>query len=303
MAEFVCTGLCGSHPLGALAALGMLRVASRLALPQSVRLSWIVQSDWVARLHVPGAVSREAVIETFVADVAERATAPELTWRADLHAEPDAYHQFAAAQMASATPAHRTTVDFVAAYGSELITQKTLITPTALDMTSGQQQFLALVAAVAHDLGRHPQRAADAFAEALWGPWRYRDRGHALGWDPDGERRHAYEAQSPTKRKAVSVRAALWLAFEALPLFPTAAVGGRLHVGGFDGDGQYLSWPLWEAPLALPTVRSLVGLADLTRPHPPTERLHAMGLCCIYRSWRAESPYGYGVLHPATRVV
>jgi hypothetical protein len=281
----------------------MLRVASRLALSQPVRLSWVVQPDWVARLHVSGDVSQEAVIEAFVADVAERATAPELVWRQDLKVTPDAYHQFAAAQMVSATPMHRTTVDFVAAYASELITQKTLIVPTALDMTSGQQKFLALVAAVAQDLRRHPQRTSEALAEALWGPWRYRNRGHALGWDPDSERRHAYEAQSPTKSKAVSVRAALWLAFEALPLFPTAAVGGRLHVGGFDGDGQYLSWPLWEAPLALPTVRSLVGLAELARPHPSTERLHAMGIRCVYRSWRAESLYGYGVLRPATRVV
>src|SRR5215813_2073930 len=117
MADFLCAGLCGSHPLGALAALGMLRVATRLPLPQPVRLSWVVQTDWVARLHVPGAVSQDAVVQAFVADVAERATAPELVWRQDLQAMPDAYHQFAAAQMRTATPQHRGTVDFLAAYG------------------------------------------------------------------------------------------------------------------------------------------------------------------------------------------
>src|SRR5262249_32794295 len=112
MADFLCTGLSGSHPLGALAALGMLRVATRLPLPQPVRLSWMAQADWVARLHVPGAVSQEAVVQAFVADVAERATAPELVWRQNLQATPDAYHQFAAAQMRTATSAHRATVDF-----------------------------------------------------------------------------------------------------------------------------------------------------------------------------------------------
>src|SRR4029453_338892 len=75
MADFICTGLYGSHPLGALAALGMLRVASRLSLPQPVRLSWMVQPDWVARLHVPGTVSQDAVVQAFVADAAERVTA------------------------------------------------------------------------------------------------------------------------------------------------------------------------------------------------------------------------------------
>jgi hypothetical protein len=194
-------------------------------------------------------------------------------------------------------------VDFLAAYGSELITQKTMIAPTALDMTSGHQKFLALVAAIAQDLRRNAQRTSEAIAEALWGPWRYRDRVHALGWDPDGERLHAYEAQSPTKTKAVSVMAAIWLAFEALPLFPTAAVAGHLAVGGFDRAQQWLSWPLWDAPLALPTVRSLLSLADLTLPHPPTERLQAMGIGCVYRSWRAQRQYGYGLLRPAVRVV
>jgi hypothetical protein len=303
MAEFICTGLYGSHPLGALAAFGMLRVASRLPLPQPVRLSWVIQPDWVARLHVPGTVSQKALVQALVADVAERATAPELVWRQDLKATPDAYHQFAAEQIAKATPAHRSTVDFLAAYGSELITQKTMIAPTALDMTSGQQQFLALVAALTQDFRHNAQRTSEAFAEALWGPWRYRDRGHALGWDPETERRHAYEAQSPTKTPAFSVRAAVWLGFEALPLFPTATVAGCLHVGGFDGDCQYLSWPIWEAPLAFSTVRSLLSLADLTRLHPPIERLHAMGIRCVYRSWRARSQYGYGLLRPAVRVV
>src|SRR5215475_11767251 len=65
VADFLCTGLYGSHPLGALAALGMLRVATRLPLPQPVRLSWMVQSDWVARLHVPGAVSEDAVAQDY----------------------------------------------------------------------------------------------------------------------------------------------------------------------------------------------------------------------------------------------
>src|SRR5262249_52316577 len=167
MADFICTGLYGSHPLGALAALGMLRVASRLPLPQPVRLSWVVQPDWVARLHIPGAVSQDAVVQALVADVAERATAPELTWRPDLHTTPEAYHQFAAAHMAKATPAHRTAVDFLAAYGSEGLTRKGVMHATPFDMTSGQQQFLALVAALAQDLRHNPQRTSEAIAEAL----------------------------------------------------------------------------------------------------------------------------------------
>src|SRR5262249_7161052 len=162
----------------------------RLPLPQPVRLNWVVQPDWVAQLQMPGAVSQDAVVQALVADVATRATAPELMWRPDLKATPDAYHQFAAAQIASATPAHRDAVDFLAAYGSDVVTQKGVIHATPFDMTSGQQKWLALVAALARDLRQHAQRTAEAFAEALWGPWLYRDPGHALGWDPHSERHH-----------------------------------------------------------------------------------------------------------------
>lgn len=51
MADWVLSELRGSHPLGALAAFGLLRVLSRGPLPQPVKLSWVDCADRVARLY------------------------------------------------------------------------------------------------------------------------------------------------------------------------------------------------------------------------------------------------------------
>jgi hypothetical protein len=305
MPDCVLTGLCGSHPLGALAAFGLLRVLSWAPLPQPVKLSWVDHSDWVARLTFPHPVERPALLRTLVSEVAQRSQAPELTWRDDLKAPLSDYHDFAADVVHTLMPEQRQTADFLAAYGSELVALKSrsATQPTALDLTSGQQQFLRAVRALTHGMGTAPAQAEAALAEALWGPWRYRDPVHALGWDPNSERLHAYAAHRPTKSKAMSVKAAVWLGFEALPLFPTAAVANRLQTGGFDADYDAFSWPIWEVPLTLAAVRSVLSLAELVAERPSAALLQARGIIQVYRSCRARSDRGYGILRPATRIV
>ena len=306
MPDFLLPGLRGSDPLGARAALGLLRVTSRLAVSQPVRLSWVPQPDWVARLTVDAAVAPATWVALLAQDVAQRAAAPELAWRDDLKASPQEYHAFAHALMAAITPDTRDAADFLAAFGSELVAfqHKAALKPTAFDMTSGQQRFVREVRHVAQSL-RQPPHAAAAFAEALWGPWRYQDGVHPLGWDPTAERLHAYAAQSPTTTKATSVVAALWLAFESFPLFPTAMVADhRVQTGGFDRDSRWFSWPIWTMPLPLPTVRSLLSLAELVAETPAQEALHARGIAHVYRARRARvGDKGYAIFRPATLVV
>jgi hypothetical protein len=303
--DWVLSGLRGSHPLGALAAFGLLRVLSRVALPQPVKLSWVEQADWVARLTFPHSVERQTLIGAVVRDVSQRSQAPELTWRDDLKAPLPDYHAFAQGMLPTLTPEQRQTADFLVAFGSELVAlrRRAETRPTALDMTSGQQRFLREVRALAHGMAGEPAQAEQAFAEALWGPWRYRDPVHALGWDPHRERLHAYAAQSPTQSKARSVKAAVWLGFEALPLFPTADVAHRLQTGGFDADHHYFSWPIWEGPLTLETMRSVLSLAELVAAQPSAPALQARGIIQVYRSRRTRSEHGYGLLRPSTRVV
>jgi hypothetical protein len=73
--------------------------------------------------------------------------------------------------------------------------------------------------------------------EALFGPWKYVHDEHSLGWDPQGQRLHALRNKAPTNdAKRRSVCAAVFLATEALPLFPSFAVRNRLQTTGFHRD-------------------------------------------------------------------
>src|SRR5262249_30988777 len=145
------------------------------------------------------------------------------------------------------------------------------LVPTAFYMTSGQQKFLKEVRRLVENvatgtrIGRRTKAAAEMFEEALFGPWRYEDVQHSLGWDPATERLHALRARSPTKEASEGVAAAVALAFEAIPLFPCFVDGRQMKTTGFPtrpSGGRrsisYFTWPLWECPLPLDSVRSLV---------------------------------------------
>jgi hypothetical protein len=260
----------------------------------------------VARLTFPGVVDRPLLLDALTHDVLGRRGASELTWCDDLKVTLQEYHHIADEWVTSLTPQYRETADFLVAFGSELIAMNSkpdTVKPTALHMTSGRQKFLHQLRTLVNTMTRDQTQTTSAFAEALWGPWRYRDAVHCLGWDPHGERLHAYEAKSPAKSEPMSVMAAVWLGFEALPLFPTASVANRLRTGGFDANNRYLSWPIWEAPMTLDTLRSVLTLEALTADAPSATPLKARGMIQVYRSYRIQNKHGYGRLRQATRVI
>lgn len=307
MTETLLTGLTGSHPMGALAAFGLLRAAAELhAELGAARLSWRRRGDWIAVLHLEREVTPDDLVACLLGRQRQRAAAPELQWSDDIKVAPDRFSHLARAAVAAATPAARTLADFMAAYGSELVTarSKPEVKPTALHMTAGQQRFLRQARELAESLdpGETPRQrdaAASAFREALFGPWQYRDRQHSFGWDPSTERLHALSARSPTSEAPLGVRAAVWLAFEALPLFPSVAVGRRLRTAGFNEQNESFSWPVWEAPLTLDTVRSLLLLMGAEG----VNTLKARGVAAVFRVQRAVSDHGYGAFRAAELVV
>jgi hypothetical protein len=182
--------------------------------------------------------------------------------------------------------------------------------PTAFHMTSGQQRFLKQARELSASL--EPLKSArkrkakirlpsESFREALFGPWRYEDKFHAFGWDPDAERLHALQAKSPTSEKPTSVRAAVWLAVEALPLFPCAIADGVLRTRGFsrrEGRTEF-SWPLWKHPLPLDAVRSMLALEEVTLAKPKLKDLRARGIFSIFRARRASLQKGYSIFRAA----
>ena len=221
MAKTALTGLVGSHPLGALAAFGLLRVISRSSQFANPRLSWQAEDDWIAVLHdntwSDEPALRAAIITALLTHQENRPLADFLTWGEDIKVSPDKYAELLRAKADTCTPSSRETVDYLTAFGSETVTARSTpdVKPTAFHMTAGQQAFLksAREIALSLDPTRPPARGKNsaevtsetekAFARALLGPWRYEDRYHSLGWDPAAEALHALSDIAPSGHRQI----------------------------------------------------------------------------------------------------
>jgi hypothetical protein len=162
-------------------------------------------------------------------------------------------------------------------------------------MTAGQQQFLKLVNELATSLSSSHlttkqqtsedriEELREAFRNALQGPWNYADTNHALGWDPTTEGLYALSDTSPSKAGPRSVRAGIWLAFEALPLFPAVPQHRKLCTTGFDLRDDMFTWPIWEPPISIDTLRVWLGSPELVHEHPDMATLRLRGIQAVLR--------------------
>lgn len=303
--EHILKGLRGGHPLGALAAFGLLRVCTEMPDMTDSRLRWR-ENDLAAVLSVTPPLTDDELIEKLMERQAGRAEAPEFNWADDIRTKPSLFIDVSKATQ------DRRVQDFLSSFACELaLDGKQNLKPSAFHMTSGQQGFLKTarkLAASLEPVGNQAKRKSkvpspgEAFCEALFGQWGYRDEGfHALGWDPQTERLHALQAKSPTTEDPKSVRAAVWLAVEALPLFPCAVANGGLQTRGFSRRGRKVefSWPLWKYPLPLDAVHSLVALKELTVDEPNLAELKARGVFAVYRAQRANLQQGRATFRAA----
>jgi hypothetical protein len=306
MSTIILSGLAGSHPLGALAAFGVLRCCHETGVLGTVRLAWQKEADWWPELHTSQPVTAEDLIGLLLGRVAKQSERPELHWAANIKTTPVDYRKAAEQAMEAASPTCRQYADFLAAFTCQLATTpKGDLEPTAFYMTSGRQEFLKEVRSLASRVsqGRPKKRPEEMFREALFGPWRYDDPQHSLGWDPSTERLHALRGKSPTKESSQGVAGAVWLAFEALPLFPCFLSGGRLATRGFSRvEGRtFFTWPIWEEPASLAEVSSMLALKELTWEKPPVPELRRRGVAAVFRCerYKVKTQGNYHIFRPA----
>jgi hypothetical protein len=254
-------------------------------------------------------------VEALVARQQKRSGACELNWARTIKTARGEYLKAVRQAVEHAQAGCRAFADFLTAFACELqADEKDQVAPTAFYMTSGRQEFLkearALAARLAQGIkvGLRTKSPQELFEEALFGPWRYEDPQHSLGLDPSTERLHALRARSPTKESSEGVTAAVWLAFEALPLFPCFFSRGRLLTTGFRTHGATrrdrttsLTWPVWEPPVSLDTLRSLLSLPELATEEPPLHELRARGVQAVFRSerYKVKTKGAYYILRPA----
>ena len=288
------TGLRADLPIGAMAAFGCLRVSQRVDGLRGARLGWEpAGGSYTAWLRVPAEVSQDDLVAALILDAGGVAERHELRWRAKLKALEPAEFRGAAKQVLGESSAQsRATADWFAAFGSEsALDREGRVEVTRLDMTGGPQEFLASVVELAGKLGgsasgrRASKKPEAAFREALFGPWRYEDDQHSLGWDPSTIKLGAFTHKAPTKMANAGVMAAVWLAFESIPLFPCFTVGKRLGLRSFAFQREQrdfaFAWPAWREPIGVDTLGFLLGL-----DYSDVACLAGRGVVAVYRSQR-----------------
>lgn len=299
----VLAGLDGANPLAFLAALGTLRGLT-LAWPERrVCLSWTLLDFWRPTLHVDeGAPGEDEALDGLERFMEMRpghealGIADDLTIPADRF-RTHATHALDAALAASPSLGGRSTADFIAAFGCDAVEstdRKGQIQDTALRTMSGtgHQHFLKTMRELAEKANR------DKLWQCLFRYWERKDPQLSLRWDPEDDRRYALRWKNPSDDK-VSVKGeksgaptewgANRLAFEALPLFPVMPVSQEVRTTGFSGNRSrdtFWTWPIWDVPAGLDTVRSLLALRNLQRNRIDHKELDAMGIRQVFKSQR-----------------
>ena len=295
-------------PIAFLATLGTLRILDGIRPAWKPRLRWINNGGWIPELSVLGDNSLPEVSGALATKLSNRAAAPEFNWADVIAVAPELFHLKTEAALEAASITQRETVDFFAAFAAEGATSNSGdMKPTDLCMTSGQMKFLKEMRAIAATLASLPKPEEASLGEriqaGLTGPWHYSDAQHSLGWDPSNEPVHALGAYDPSgDGKQTSVRELVYLAAEALSLFPVFARFGRLRTTGFHPDENrqsWFHWPIWEPELSLRSVRSLLQLRELALPSENGRQLRSRGIRAVYRSRRHEFGKGYGIFRPA----
>ncbi|MGC2657724.1 MAG: hypothetical protein WA324_07080 [Bryobacteraceae bacterium] len=270
MSEIVLTGPRAGTPIGFLAAIGAFRhasvMSSKLGDP---RLAWTHRAgEWFATLAFDADLSSEAFLDALVKSVCETSSRPEFEWSEQIKKRDPADFRRAIEQNSSCS-------DWFAAFGSELALSKDgTLRSTDFDMTGGQQKFLLKLREASCALCGSPKETRRLLQEALFGPWEYKlatkgaeaENSHSMGLDPSTLLEGAFTAAEPAGIKDKrGIRGAIWLAFEALPLFPCVVVDGQLRTTGFSrsrsNDGRwktYFEWGVWNVPLTLEAVTTLL---------------------------------------------
>ncbi len=298
-------GLDGANPLGFLALLGTMCLASRFA--PGVRASWAA----CAQGWRPLLLGCQRPRATFAADLAAEFIR---TGNAPFDVDPRlpfdrALLRRVMLEASRGNASSRRTADLLAGFGSDAFAGDAgTFSGTALRLVragdSYGQGLPHYVVAARQGLN------AKALEAALFDAWRYEDDCFSLRWDPIEDQRHALRANDPSNRAnkragSRGVKAANALAAEALSILPVLPQQRDVATTGFATFGRHMvafTWPIWDRPCGIDVVRSILADPELCRPEPNRRHLAARGIPQVFRSERLASGDYYKNFGPALPV-
>jgi hypothetical protein len=319
-------GIDGSTPLGFLAALGLLQVLVDARGPKTElpRIAWTQLDAW--RPMLQGADSIEALVQSVADDATRWAKSVLLrfryvkqekqgpkavgglraplsvvrAWSALRREERDesALAYGAALFCDGVTEVNKkpaTQADHRAsgiAVDPEVPIELT-VERTFFDLTARNAQFLEQVKEIRGYLSLDGVRSALGSGEPVYGEVR------SLDWDPSSDTPGAI--YTGFRRGYLPVHE--WLGFRALRLFPLASRRSKVRMTACTGrrlDGSF-TWPLWERPVTIDSVRSLLCYPELSKLTPDERR--AFGISALLSACLTKKADGYtGTFAPARPV-
>jgi CRISPR-associated endonuclease/helicase Cas3 len=224
---------------------------------------------------------REAWLEALKGAV----PSPELALGQRIDCTSDEYREFAMSFLENGGAVRRAPLDHLAAFASDADVDeygRLTATPFCFITGSGHQYFLDTVRQLMKEVT--PER----IHSTLFEPWTYSDEKLSLRWDPIEDRRYALMDRDPTAsdNKSRTVWMANLLAYRALALFSSAPGRRGLETTGWSTGGRSFTWPVWENPIKLDTIRSLMLLSDLGTEASNRSTLRDRRVAAIFRSPR-----------------
>lgn len=302
--EVVLTGLDGSNPLAFLAALGLLNLVKTHNPNENPLLSWKKMMGMWRPAFIGSRIKGESFCESLEMMLNSVDTTPfEIDDK--LPFEVVKFRQNAVIHLRQGKSVNRRTLDMLSAFGSDICSnEQGIFQDTKLRMIrsgdSAGNGFCAYARTIcAGTSAAHIQRT-------LFEDWDYCDEGTSLRLDPNEDRQYALRAGDPSKEATVSMRGANRLAIEGMTLMYTAPVGRHLKTTGFSElrrRSVYWTWPLWECPITVDTVKSVVSCPYLQEESINKRQILSMGISAVFRSRRVATSKYYNNLSPSFAVL
>lgn len=285
----VLSGINGANPLGFLATLGTICMAC-IDNPY-VKISWdIIDGAWRPLLW--DCYTEKTALLEHLFDALNQANMDAFTVDNKF---PYGVNKFADQMKSSyeeASPADRRTMDFLAAFGSEILKKEDkkeeIFLGTAFCMVRRGDSIGNGMLAYINAINEAFKNDKDCLNRTLFENWDYKDNSTSLRLDPIEDQRYALRWDDPSPAKKKSMLGANRLAVESWPLFPSVPFGTHLLTTGFNmiNNDVCFTWPIWLCKIGIDTVRSILAFPDLQDREPDRNKLDKLGIKEIFRCRR-----------------
>lgn len=303
----------GSSLLGFLSSVGALASLTTIYTDKKVTLHWEQSIGWRGRILIDGS----RIADPEITDLHEHLTNKynEELFGLKIGQGTDRYKTITKLELNDAERYLKDAIQqadrdkrglFCSSYSGwflDLSEDKTASSSKLCALTGGSQQNFLETAL--HLSGFHEKKkerdaritTKEHLRTTLLESWKYEEPMPGCRWDAQEDRQYALRHRDPTQihkskvksdsdGKVRTQRGANRLGIEALSVFPLMPNTQRAETPGFfyiREVGHVFSWPIWDRPLTLTSVRVLMGHPQLTSKDPELESLSPLGVIALFR--------------------